>query len=580
MQPEKQHDREKTSPARGRFFDRTLGLALLAVGLYGLALPPVGFWPLVFLPPLIWARLIRSDTFPTSRFRYRKLYFSGLLFWLVNTFWVCFPHPLTSLGWIALSGYLACYLPLFVGVSRRLVSRFNLPAFLVAPVVWVGCEWFRKHLFGGMSLGGLEHTFFRQPELIQLADLGGEYTVGMWVVLLGCCCEQAIWPGPRQAPSGRRPRFGSRRVAVLLGILALAANLLYGQFRLREQGTTSDADPIRIAVLQGNYPVMLDPPEDWWEKTFEQYVDLSEQAVEATKNEDKPLDLIVWPETVFPYPLFEFEAGFESDARPRVFLDQQTREFREKPLEWAKKWDTPLLLGLPTYHYEAKDRDSEEPSPLRFNSAVLADPKTDTLSSCYNKVHLVMFGEYVPFAEYLPDSFPLKTLCQTAARGSGFVAMPIPGRWKTEQGNRSPIYIATNICFEGFVPQLIRRQVRELAKEGKEPDILVNLSNVGWFYFTSEIDLQFAAQVFRAVEHRKPYLTAANAGFSGSIDSNGRILKQGKRREATFLIADVRLDTRKTMYTRFGDWLTNGCLLLVAVLFVFSCFAPPGTGKP
>jgi len=74
---------------------------------------------------------------------------------------------------------------------------------------------------------------------------------------------------------------------------------------------------------------------------------------------------------------------------------------------------------------------------------------------------------------------------------------------------------------------VIRSQINTLAAEGKEPDVLVNLTNDGWFWGSSELDLHLACGVFRAVECRKPFLIAANTGFSAWIDSDGRIQQQG-----------------------------------------------------
>ena len=316
----------------------------------------------------------------------------------------------------------------------------------------------------------------------------------------------------------------------------------YGGYRMNH---FTHESPLRIAVTQGNYPVMLDPPDDHWKKTFKQYCELSEAAARQTAKEGKPLHLIVWPETVFPYQLIESGGG----TVPEEWEDYDSREI---PLLMASRWNTPLLLGASTLLFTPERED-------RLNSAVLVDPKTQTVGPRYDKVHLVMFGEYVPFAEYLPDNFPLKTLCQTASRGTGPVAIPIPG-------TDGPAYLSANICFEGLVPHLIRRQITELRRQGKEPEVLVNLSNVGWFFFSSQIDLHLAAQVFRAVENRKPYITAANSGFSASIDANGTILNHGKRREAVSFISEIRPDRRKSFYTTYGDWFAYGCLILTAGL--------------
>ncbi len=90
--------------------------------------------------------------------------------------------------------------------------------------------------------------------------------------------------------------------------------------------------------------------------------------------------------------------------------------------------------------------------------------------------------------------------------------------------------------------------------------MLVNLTNDGWFRGSSELDMHLACGVMRAIEMRKPLVIAANTGFSASIDSDGRILEQGKRRAADVLIAEVQLDTRHSFYLEHGDWFPGICL--------------------
>ena len=88
----------------------------------------------------------------------------------------------------------------------------------------------------------------------------------------------------------------------------------------------------------------------------------------------------------------------------------------------------------------------------------------------------------------------------------------------------------------------------------------MNLTNDGWFWGSSELDMHLACGVFRAVECRKPLLIAANTGFSAWIDGDGRILRQGPRRAADTLLAEVRLDRGRSWYLAHGDWPAGICL--------------------
>jgi apolipoprotein N-acyltransferase len=171
----------------------------------------------------------------------------------------------------------------------------------------------------------------------------------------------------------------------------------------------------------------------------------------------------------------------------------------------------------------------------------------------YYKTHLVMFGEYIPFGELAPWLYswtPLRPL----ARGREYKSFEIAG-----------LTFAPNICFESTVPQLVRRQVNELAARRQEPDVLVNTTNDGWFYGSAILDLHFQCAVLRAIENRKPYLIAANTGVSGVIDGNGRVLERGPNRATDILVTEVRADGRTSLFRTLGDWPAAACFAATAV---------------
>ena len=153
-----------------------------------------------------------------------------------------------------------------------------------------------------------------------------------------------------------------------------------------------------------------------------------------------------------------------------------------------------------------------------------------------------MFGEYVPFANWVPFVKSLSPIGGGISAGSTF-----------ETITRNDVTIAPSICFETTIPHFIRRQINTLTETGTEPDVMVNMTNDGWFYGTSCLDLHLACNVFRAVEMRKPHLICANTGLSAEIDSCGRLLQTGPRRQPTEIRAEVRPIQRTSMYRRLGD---------------------------
>jgi apolipoprotein N-acyltransferase len=108
----------------------------------------------------------------------------------------------------------------------------------------------------------------------------------------------------------------------------------------------------------------------------------------------------------------------------------------------------------------------------------------------------------------------------------------------------------------------VRSLVRSLAATGARPDVLVNLTNDGWFWGSSELDMHLTAAVFRAVEVRTPIVIAANTGFSAWIDGSGRLLDRGPRRDTATLRALVRPDGRAS------PWLATGAVAAWACVAV------------
>jgi apolipoprotein N-acyltransferase len=120
--------------------------------LYWAALPPLSLSLLAWLAPVPWVVLIRRDE-PPGRRGYAIIWLSSFALWLATLYWLTLPHWATSIGWVALSAYLGCYLPVFVGLSRVAVHRLGISALVAAPVVWTGLELARAHLLSGMTMG-------------------------------------------------------------------------------------------------------------------------------------------------------------------------------------------------------------------------------------------------------------------------------------------------------------------------------------------------------------------------------------------------------------------------------------------
>ncbi|HWB10936.1 MAG TPA: apolipoprotein N-acyltransferase [Pirellulales bacterium] len=499
------------------------------------AFPPLDLWPLAWVAPVFWLLIVGRRELAGGR-PYFVLWLGGFAFWFPVLHWLRLPHPITIVGWLALSIYLALYLPTFVAICRVAVHRLRLPLILAAPVTWTGLELAQSHLLTGFNMASLAHSQWRWLPLVQIADLAGGYAVTFLIVFVAACLTTMLLSLPTRV----------RLRPLMLAGAALAAVLGYGTWRLDHPA--GEAGPT-IALIQGSIDTELkfDPVRQ--REVHPHYFGLSEKARQAAPK----LDLIVWPETMYRDALLSCSDDAVLPPTWRVSLD----EFRDEVV-WRRKQiarqaldlKTPLLLGIDYLHLTANGLD-------HFNSALFVD-REGGIGSRYDKMHPVLFGEYVPLAKQW------EWLARISPIGAGI-------GWGTEVAafDVAGTRLAANICYESAIPHVIRSQVTRLREQAQEPDVLVNLTNDGWFRGSSELDLHLTCAVFRAIECRKPFLIAANTGFSAWIDSDGRIIRQGPRRAADVIIAQPLLDGRRSPYLTCGDWPAGGCLLAACAIGLF-----------
>ena len=517
--------------AISRFTYSTLFLGLAGAAMLWAAMPPLDWWPMAWIAPMPWVWIIRVRRLQGRR-PYASLAAAWFCFWMAALHWLRLPHPATSIGWVAISLYFSVYLPLFVWLSRAAVHRLRVPVALAAPIVWTGLELVRAHLFTGLTIGNIGYTQYRWTALIQLGDLAGIYGVGFLVMFAAASLTRII------PCDGRRRSYWP----ILPAVVAMAAALLYGHLRMTAARPTPGPT---IALIQGSVDIEMRHDPERKDRVMQEYVNLSHQAVEH----EQAVDLIVWPETMFLNPLVTFDEDVRhppdatgTDDDFRRWLGRVADDTSQSLKHLARSLDAHLLLGIDGYHFQG-DRQR------CFNSAAFIS-RDGRLVDRYDKMHLVMFGEYVPFADKLPWLQRLTPLPLSVTPGDRPAVFGLNG-----------VRLAPSICFETVLPHVIRRQVNALAAEGREPDVLVNLTNDGWFWGSSELDMHLICGVFRAVECRKPLLIAANTGFSAWIDADGRLRRVGPRRAEQVVIARPDIDRRRgSWYLRHGDWFAGACL--------------------
>jgi apolipoprotein N-acyltransferase len=523
-----------------------LGLAM--------AYEPVGVWWLAWVALVPLLLLVRSAR--PARSVYLGAWLGGLAFWLVAVEWVRASDESAWPGWLALAGVLSIWWPASLGLMRVMVRRLGLPLMLAAPAAWIGVEYVRGlYPLNGFQWFFLGHSTYQLLPLIQVADLTGAWGLGVLVMLANAWAAELI-ERPRlveSAKGGRRPSKGLiLRSAVVFG--AIGGGLAYGSYRLSD--ARFEEGP-RLALIQSDIPQVFGGGPDS-RAVLETFRRLVERALA-----DRP-DVVVWPETMFPYGWFDVAGDLPDGAFDRQVggmfpeadpdrLSEFGTEIRGLLHSWADQAGVPMIVGINSYVFRPE-------GPSRHNTALLLEPGSEATQS-YHKLHLVPFGEYVPLVETIPWVLALTPFdadhMPNLDPGTG-PSMLSTGGWT----------FSTAICFEDSVPQVARLLAG--SPDGQAPDVLLNLSNDGWFRGTAAHQLHLANSVLRAVELRVPVARAVNTGTSALIDGNGRVLEtleppvRGDSPNAAegVLTVDVPLDPRTSVYARAGDWLPIGCLAL------------------
>ncbi len=552
-------------PARRPWYQGNFALNLAGGLILWAAFPPLGWWPLAWIAPWCWFVVIdrqllqnSADNHSESNRLWRRLrsqfngsaWLASCLCWLLLLQGLRLAHWGTHFGWLAIGMYLAFYLPVFLGMTVRIVTRTPLPLPLAAAISWTFLEWIRGHLITGFSFSLLAHTQAKQLWLIQIADFSGAYGISFLVMLVsGLVYRAGPWNQQRSQAWSLPP--------ALTALLLLALTAGYGTLRLKTGPQDLSDEQLKVGLVQGSIDTQFGEDAVADNKIFALYNDLTLQL----RMDNPDLDLVVWPESMFSYQ--GPELLMDQDSQPPAESNLDPVEFQQRAKyhnqlfyqhttnfarninriptdQGTRELDISFILGTNCWRLPPTDN--------RFNSAILVDP-TGTITNRYHKMHRVMFGEYIPGGQWFPWLYQLSPL------GSGLTAGKQPIPFKLNNWTLVP-----NICFESSVPHLIRRQVQQLRSSGSQPDALITITNDGWFWGSSILDLHLLCGIFRAVENRLPLLIAANTGVSAWIDRDGRLVKTGPRRkpesrENGVIVAHLRKSgPTSSWYQWWGDW--------------------------
>lgn len=444
------------------------------------------------------------------------VYNTGIIYWI--TFVVIrygyLPFYLGVSVMLLLAVCLSMYVSLF-SAGVVFFGRRGIPEIISAPLLWICLEYGKSHLFTGFPWENLAYSQYLSTFLIQIADVTGIYGISFVVVFINCVFYDLIFN-----------RKNKRKVLfeVLIGCLLITLILCYGVLRVFDlKDTLQGVKATKIALIQGNIDQSIKWDVNYQRETLDIYRELSFGVLQS-----KP-ELIIWPETATP------------------FFFQDIDDKHMDVLDVAKKANAYFLFGSPGF-------EKEKDKIYYFNSAYMISPE-GSVAGRYDKVHLVPYGEYVPFSSFFSFLGKLVAGVGDFRSGKGFHPLVM-------DGNK----IGVLICFESIFPEISR----EYGKNGAS--LLVNITNDAWFGITSAPYQNLSMTMFRAIENRVSIARAANTGISAIIGPTGEIISKTELFKRTVLTGTVQLVDFKTFYSRHGDLFTYFCFLSLFLLFISSLF--------
>jgi len=497
-------------------------IAFAAGALSALAMAPFNLWPVLFvtLPVLIWL----LDGAGAGRTGLRTAFFTGWWFgfgyFVAGLYWIGMAFLVDAEQFAWLMPFAVIGLPMFLAIFHALAALAARAMWSASParifafaLSFAAADWLRGHVLTGFPWNSFGYA---------LGDIGvfsqGAAYVGLWGLTL---IALAIFASPATLID-RSQRF----VMPAAALCTLAALGTFGAYRLSSI-ETAFVPNTRLRIMQPNLTQDERFRTSAKNEIMDRYISISDRATSPEIQGVKDVTHLFWPESAFPFFLER-----EADMLARIAKLISPGAY--------------LITGAARY---------DDPKPneqVRYYNSIRVVGPDGGFVATYDKVHLVPFGEYLPFQRFL-ESLGLEQL--TRQRG-GFTAgaklrtLNIPGLPPA----------APLICYEAIFPGAVM-------PEGPRPAWMLNVSNDAWFGKTPGPYQHLAQARLRAVEEGLPLVRATNNGISAIVDSAGRILKTIPLGDDGVLDSALPMPIEPTFYARYRD----APALLLALCFAFFC---------
>jgi len=481
-----------------------------------LAMPPISFWPCLFItfPILIWlidgVRLTQRNSSGVQKQVFKIGWSFGFGYFLVSLYWLgsSFLIEPEKFAWALPFAVtlLPAFLGLFYAVPLAVSSLFwsNGPERLITFSIAIFiADWLRSYIFTGFPWNLIGHSLTGQLELMQSVSIFGLLGLSAMAALIFSTPTILVRPLGSDEKSSYKLSEGllSKILPLFFSVLVIFSLYGFGVHRIREEGSTKFIKGIELVLVQPNISqkdkVDLKKRPSVLLKTIELTETLP--PLDQTKNQQR---LIVWPETAIPFAL---------NRSPTIL----------KRLDEMLGGGSTLISGA--FHVEGNQDLKGGNNYKVFNSLFVVNDQGE-IENLYDKNHLVPFGEYLPF----PQLFRAIGLNAIADERGGFKTGPKP----------SPVQLKTmpsflpSICYEAIFP-LPSTTALSGAKW------LLNISNDGWFGNTVGPHQHLHQVRMRALETGLPMVRSVNGGISAIFDGIGRIVKKTSLNKKVIIVSAI-----------------------------------------
>lgn len=425
--------------------------------------------------------------------------------WLTYTIHVFggFPTVVAYFFYLCLSLYSSLQFVLFAVALRRTGPG---PLALAAPLLWVTLEFLFPNLFPWR----MAHTQFHVPEMLQVGELTGPYSLSFAILWFAAGLVEVI-----TAPRRFVPLVGAAITGCLIAV--------YGVWRLPQIDAAIAAAPkMRVGLVQANISLEQKGNQSYFDVNLDRYAALSKPIQDE-------VDLLVWPETVSQFWTPADTTQLDGKAHPYPDLG------------------TTLFFGGLAYRVTGP-RTADE-----FNSAFLIEPDGRVIGR-YDKRILMPFGEFLPFDQYLPWIRQLSPATAGFTAGTEAKVYTIP-----DNGMR----LGTLICYEDLLSEMTR------ATTNAGAEAIVTILNDAWYGDSAAPHQHQVLALWRTVETRRYLLRGSNSGVTSIIDAAGRVVREGGVFTEEVIVGDVPRLNLITPYVLFGDvfaWLVVGAAALLMLI--------------